>query len=211
MPGPESTAHVASLTQEVHSATTCVRHDAGMVPEVPSSAAAEDAPPEARVAILSDTHFPQRGRSLSPAVLEHLDGATAIIHAGDLCDARALDELLAVGPPVHAVLGNNDDALEGRLPEELSVTVAGVRIGVVHDAGARAGRLNRMRRRFPRHDVVVFGHSHIPLHEASDDDGFQIVNPGSPTDHRGRWPVHTVGQLEIRGGAATFSLVDLPD
>lgn len=181
------------------------------MPEVPSPAADDDSPPDARIAILSDTHFPQRGRSLSDAVLEHLRGATAVIHAGDHCDERALDELLGVGPPVHAVLGNNDDALGDRLPEELSVTIAGVRIGVVHDAGPRAGRLNRMRRRFPRHDVVVFGHSHIPLHESSDDDGFQIVNPGSPTDHRGRWPVHTVGQLEVRGGVAAFSLVDLPD
>lgn len=177
---------------------------------VPSSAAAEPASADARVALLSDTHFPRRGRRLSDAVRDHLSGATAIIHAGDLCDAEALAELGAIGPPVHAVLGNNDDDLEGRLPEQLSVTIAGVRIGVVHDAGARAGRLSRLRRRFPRHDVVVFGHSHIPLHEEGDD-GFQIVNPGSATDHRGRWPVHTVGELVIADGAAKFRLVDLPD
>jgi putative phosphoesterase len=188
-----------------------VRHDAGTVPEVPSPADDETGPPDARVAILSDTHFPRRGRRLSPAVLEHLEGATAIVHAGDLCDAEALEELLAVGPPVHVVLGNNDDALEERLPEQLSVTIAGMRIGIVHDAGPRAGRLNRMRRRFPRHDAVIFGHSHIPLHERADEDGFQIFNPGSATDHRGRWPVHTVGELVIRDGAGEFSLVDLPD
>jgi putative phosphoesterase len=186
-----------------------VRHDGGTVDVVPSSA--DDAAPEARVALLSDTHFPRRGRRLSPAVLHHLAGAPAIIHGGDLCDAEALDELLAVGPPTHVVLGNNDDGLRDRLPEQLSVTIAGVRIGVVHDAGARAGRLNRMRRRFPDHDVVVFGHSHIPLHERAEEDGFQIVNPGSATDHRGRWPVHTVGRLDIRDGVATFTLVDLPD
>ena len=37
---------------------------------------------------------------------------------------------------------------------------------MVHDAGPRRGRLERMRRRFgDRADVVVFGHSHLPLHE----------------------------------------------
>lgn len=185
-----------------------MRHYCGTVNVVPSSAA-DPRPDAARVAILSDTHFPRRGRRLSPAVLDHLDGATAIVHAGDLCDAAALDELRALGPPVHAVLGNNDDGLEGRLPERVSVEIAGVRIGIVHDAGPRNGRLRRLRRLFPDEDVVIFGHSHIPLHEQDDD--FQIVNPGSATDHRGRWPVHTVAQLVIRGGAATFELIDLPD
>ena len=41
-----------------------------------------------------------------------------------------------------------------------------------------------MRRRFgERADAVVFGHSHLPLHEQADD-GFQIFNPGSPTERR---------------------------
>lgn len=185
-----------------------MRHYCGTVSVVPSSAA-DPRPGDARVAILSDTHFPRRGRRLSAAVRDHLEGATVIVHAGDLCDAEALDELLAVGPPVHAVLGNNDDALEERLPQRATVEVAGVRIGIVHDAGPRDGRLKRLRRLFPEEDVVIFGHSHIPLHE--EDDGFQIVNPGSATDHRGRWPVHTVGQLVIADGAATFELIDLPD
>ncbi|WP_211241720.1 metallophosphoesterase family protein [Patulibacter minatonensis] len=177
---------------------------------VPSSADGQVASPDARIAILSDTHFPQRGRTLCDAVVARLHDATAIIHAGDFCDGPALEELEAVGPPVHAVLGNNDAALRGRLPEQLTAVIAGVRIGVVHDAGPRSGRLRRLRRRFPDHDVVVFGHSHIPLHEEAED-GFQIVNPGSATDHRGRWPVHTMGELVVRDGVAAFGLLDLPD
>jgi hypothetical protein len=42
---------------------------------------------------------------------------------------------------------------------------------------------------------VIFGHSHIPLREAADD-GFQIFNPGSPTDRR-RQPEHTMGEARI--------------
>ncbi len=82
----------------------------------------------------------------------------------------------------------------------------GVRIGMVHDAGAATGRLERMRRRFPDAHAVVFGHSHIPLHEQRD--GFQIFNPGSPTERR-RSPRHTMGLATIDGSELRFELIDL--
>jgi hypothetical protein len=63
-----------------------------------------------------------------------------------------------------------------------------------------------MRRRFPDADAVVFGHSHIPLHER--DDGFQLFNPGSPTDKR-RQPAFTMGVATIEGGAVSLELVVL--
>ena len=77
---------------------------------------------------------------------------------------------------------------------------------MVHDAGPAKGRLARMRRRFPEADAVVFGHSHLPLHERAD--GFQIFNPGSPTERR-RAPHHTMGLAEVEGGRAVFTLVEL--
>jgi predicted phosphodiesterase len=49
-----------------------------------------------------------------------------------------------------------------------------------------------MRARFPTADAVVFGHSHLPLHEQRD--GFQIFNPGSPTERR-RAPQRSMGLL----------------
>jgi predicted phosphodiesterase len=77
---------------------------------------------------------------------------------------------------------------------------------MVHDAGPANGRLERMRRRFPDADAVVFGHSHIPLHESAA--GFQIFNPGSPTDRR-RQPRHTMGLARAEGGRVRFELVPL--
>jgi len=64
---------------------------------------------------------------------------------------------------------------------------------MVHDAGPAPGRLARLRLRFPDCAAIVFGHSHIPLHEQSED-GFQIFNPGSPTERR-RSPRHSMGLL----------------
>jgi len=121
--------------------------------------------------------------------------------------ATALAELELVGPPVVAVHGNVDDGeLTRRLPAERTLEVGGVRIAMLHDAGPARGRLARMRRRFPDADAVVFGHSHIPLHEAHE--GFQIFNPGSPTDRR-RSPEHTMGLARLEGGQVRFELVPL--
>ncbi len=106
--------------------------------------------------------------------------------------------------------GNVDDAeVRAALPETRIVRAGGARIAVVHDAGAAAGRLGRMRRRFPDADAVVFGHSHIPLHETASD-GFQIFNPGSPTERR-RAPEHTMGIAEIADGGIRFTHLALTD
>ncbi len=89
--------------------------------------------------------------------------------------------------------GNVDEpALRRALPERLVVEAGGVRIGLVHDAGVRAGRHERLRAWFPDCDVVAYGHTHMP--EVTWSDGTWIVNPGSPTERR-RAPAHTMAVL----------------
>jgi putative phosphoesterase len=156
------------------------------------------------VAVIADTHMPRGARRLP---VERLRNADAILHAGDFMELSVLHELQALGPPVHAVRGNVDShELIVRLPLQRVVEFGAVRIGMVHDAGPSQGRLERMRRRFPAADAVVFGHSHIPLHEERD--GFQIFNPGSPTERR-RQPRHTMGLAHIEGTTLTFELIAL--
>jgi putative phosphoesterase len=145
--------------------------------------------------VLADTHAPRRWRSCPLRVADSLRGADAILHAGDVCVASVLDELAAFAP-VHVVRGNNDGP-DVVAPETLSVELDGLRIGMIHDSGHKVGRTARMRRLFPAADLVVFGHSHIPLDETGD--GVRIFNPGSPTDRR-RQPHGTVGVLEIAAG-----------
>jgi hypothetical protein len=160
-----------------------------------------------RIAIVSDTHLPRGARRLPAACVERLAAADLIMHAGDFLVASVLDELLALGPPVAAVHGNVDSPeLRARLPEELRLDAGGVRFAMVHDAGPARRRLERLRRRFPDAQVVVFGHSHIPVHE--DADGFQIFNPGSPTDRR-RQPRHTMGMATADAGVVAFELIVL--
>jgi putative phosphoesterase len=151
-----------------------------------------------KVVVLSDTHAPRRWKSCPPAVAAHLRGAALILHAGDVCTAAVLDELSEYAP-VRAVAGNNDgpDVAEWGAEPALELELAGLRVAMVHDSGQAAGRIARMRRAFPRADLVVFGHSHIPLDQAQP--GLRIFNPGSPTDRR-RQPHGTIGLLQIESG-----------
>ena len=128
-----------------------------------------------------------------------LRDAGLILHAGDVCTAAVLDEL-AQYAPVTAVVGNNDepDVAAWGAAETASVCAEGLRIAMIHDSGPTAGRVTRMRARFPDADLVVFGHSHIPMDVAAG--GFRIFNPGSPTDRR-RQPHGTLGVLDIDDGA----------
>jgi uncharacterized protein len=162
------------------------------------------------LAVISDTHLPRGRRVLPDACVQRLAAADLIIHAGDFTTVGVLRDLQRLGPPVAAVHGNVDElALSELLPEVRVVEASGARIAIVHDAGPAGGRLERLRQRFPDADAVVFGHSHIPLHEQAPD-GFQIFNPGSPTDRR-RQPRHTMGLARIDEDAreVTFELVAL--
>jgi uncharacterized protein len=160
------------------------------------------------IAIISDTHMPRGNRRLPVACLDRLAAAELIVHAGDVCSLEVLRELEQVNP-VLAVRGNVDDTrLRALLPETRALSVGdGLELGVIHDAGPARGRLERMRRRFPKAAAVIFGHSHLPLHERAPD-GFQIFNPGSPTERR-RAPKCTMGIARVLAGAIEFDLVDL--
>ncbi|HEX8052602.1 MAG TPA: metallophosphoesterase family protein [Thermoleophilaceae bacterium] len=159
------------------------------------------------VAIVSDTHLPRGTRRIPDDCVERMRAADLVIHAGDISTPEALAEIEALGPPVRAVHGNVDsEELRRRLPESLVVDAGPARIAVLHDAGPSKRRLERMRLRFPEADAVVFGHSHIPLHEERD--GFQIFNPGSPTDRR-RQPRHTMGIARVARGRVAFEHVRL--
>ena len=159
-----------------------------------------------RIAVISDTHMPRGSRRLPERCVELVAAADLTIHAGDFSDASVYQQIAALGPLV-AVHGNVDTRdLRRELPESTAIDVEGAEIAVIHDAGPTKGRLSRMRARFPGADAVVFGHSHMPLHES--DGGFQIFNPGSPTERR-RAPAHTMGIAEAAEGRVSFELIEL--
>jgi len=157
---------------------------------------------------MSDTHMPRGARALPPRCIEELRAADAILHAGDFVTAGILEQIAAYGPPVHAVHGNVDSAdLRARLPARATFRLGGAAFAVVHDPGPARKRLERLRAQFPEADVVVFGHTHMPEHAQRG--GFQIFNPGSPTERR-RAPSHSMGRATVEsGGRVALDLVDL--
>ncbi|PTT21339.1 YfcE family phosphodiesterase [Microbacterium sp. HMWF026] len=148
-----------------------------------------------RLLLVADTHVPRRARALPDDVRRAAAAADLIVHAGDWVDESVLDELGGLGSLL-GVWGNNDGpALRERLPEIARADIDGVRVAVVHETGAAAGREKRMDAAFPDTDLLVFGHSHIPW-DTTTPGGMRLLNPGSPTDRR-RQPACTMMTLTL--------------
>ena len=149
-----------------------------------------------RLLLIADTHVPKRARDLPKLVWDEVERADVVLHAGDWVETSLVDELSARSSRLLACWGNNDGPeVRARLPEEAAATLGGLRFTVVHETGPAAGREQRMSRRFPQTDVLVFGHSHIPW-DTTSPTGLRLLNPGSPTDRR-RQPQFTFMTTEV--------------
>lgn len=154
-----------------------------------------------RLLLTSDTHLPKRAKRLPAALLEEIDAADVVLHAGDWVDTATLDLFESRSRRLIGVYGNNDGPeLRARLPEVAYAELGGVRFALVHETGPAQGRERRCAQRFPDADVLVFGHSHIPWDSTADDGRLRLLNPGSPTDRR-RQPYCTymTAQVDAEG------------
>jgi uncharacterized protein len=159
-----------------------------------------------RLLLTSDTHLPRRAKTLPAQLLDEIDRADVVVHAGDWVDAATLDLLEARAARLIGVYGNNDgDELRARLPETAHAELDGLRLAVVHETGPATGRERRCAQRFPDTDVLVFGHSHIPWDTVAEG-GLRLLNPGSPTDRR-RQPYCTY--MTARAEAGRLRAVEL--
>ena len=153
------------------------------------------------IAVIADTHMPKGARRLPERCVELLREAEAVLHAGDFIRVEVLRELEAIAEPGPGVHGNVDEAeLRRLLPETLEIQLGAHRVAMIHDAGPAKGRLPRMRRRFPEADAVVFGHSHLPLHEARKEaatgrapsrSSTPAARPSAAAPHAARWASST--------------------
>lgn len=116
-----------------------------------------------RIAIISDTHS-----LLRDTVRAELDAADIILHAGDITNQSVLNELESY-PELHIVRGNNDLAFHW-LPDQLRVTIEGVRFLIVHQRVFVPRDITGV-------DVVIFGHTH--QFEAFEQNNILFLNPGS--------------------------------
>jgi hypothetical protein len=150
-----------------------------------------------KVAVVSDTHG-----LLRPEVLPRLAGVEAILHLGDVGDAKILDTLREYAP-VTAVRGNVDTKGPcARLPETEVVLFDGAYVYLLHDIGTL--HLDPAAAKFA---AVLYGHSHkaeIRRHK-----GVLYFNPGSCGPRRFNLKV-TMGYLHVADdGTVEPEIVDL--
>jgi putative phosphoesterase len=152
------------------------------------------------VGLISDTHG-----HLRPSVLTVFDGVDLILHAGDVEDPDILTDLMAIAP-VTAVSGNVDGSeIRAAVPEEATVEVGGVRIGLIHGHQVHPD-YRLLLGRFPDAAVIVHGHTHVPRCDSVGE--VMIVNPGAAGKAlKGYSPM--VALLEVVAGRATVKHVEL--
>ncbi len=117
-----------------------------------------------RIAILSDTHG-----LLRDEVKEELKQADIILHAGDINTQAIVDELKSYGT-LYVVRGNNDKEWANNMPEQLNVTIEGLRFFIIDNKKEIPKDLKEV-------DVIVYGHSH--KYDVNEESGVLMLNPGS--------------------------------
>jgi uncharacterized protein len=148
-----------------------------------------------RIGVISDTHG-----LLRPEVVSFLCGCDRIVHAGDVCEQRVLDELRALAP-LTAVRGNNDrDAWADALQESAQFRTGNLLIHVIHDLAQLA--IDPVDAGV---QVVISGHSHLPSIERRG--SVLFVNPGSAGPRRFRLPI-AAAELIVRGADVTARIVE---
>jgi hypothetical protein len=134
-----------------------------------------------------------------------------ILHTGDITIRQVIRELEKIAPVI-AVRGNRDQFTFSYLPLVKRIHLGGNEITLLHGHSGLWGYLrekiriflygNRLELLLPRvlkagkgADVIVFGHSHLPLNEWY---GSQLLlNPGSPSVPVGRDGKLSYGMLYI--------------
>lgn len=146
--------------------------------------------------LISDTHG-----LLRPQVLQVLERADRILHAGDIGSPAVLEGLQRLAP-VTFVRGNTDHgAWAERLPLTAEVESCGHCLHLLHILADL-----QLDPRAAGFAAVIYGHSHVPSIEERD--GVLYVNPGSAGPRRLRLPV-SLGLLHIERAGLRAELVTL--
>ena len=159
-------------------------------------------PDVVRVGVVADTHIPHKIKTMPEGVLRAFQGVDLILHAGDLDEMCALDDLRPLAPVILAVRGNVHVQFgtwsSPHLPKAVHLWIKGHHIvlnhGIPYLVRAMAYKLLGMfgvgdvalnqclirdqHRAFPDADLIVFGHSHCAIVERRGKTLF--VNPGAP-------------------------------
>ena len=162
----------------------------------------------ALVAVISDSHVGQRISAYPGDLLNELEKADLVIHAGDHSTIKSV-ETLRERVNLKAVHGNMDEiAVTSALPAKLIFEIEGLTIGVAHGWGPPVGLAKKVRGLFEEEppDIIIFGHSHRPTDKVVD--SVRMLNPGSLSGNLGSsggsW-----AKLTLEGGDAEWEEISI--
>ncbi len=150
-----------------------------------------------RILIVSDTH--RRNDNFSK-VIERIGQPDRVIHLGDAEGAEYYLSQVA-GCPLEVIAGNND--FFSNLPNEKIIEIEGYKILLTHGhqhlvAVGTKWILEEGRERGVQ--IVMFGHTHRPLIDTSDE-RITLINPGSLSYPRqeGKRPSYIIMDIDCNG------------
>ena len=138
-----------------------------------------------RIGVVSDTHNNLKNCRRIVQIFNDA-GVDAVVHTGDITQAKTLAVFAALDAPLYGVFGNNDQEREGleataqefgfRFQDPpLDIVRSHRRIIVVHDPRDLEGVFGK------EHDLALHGHTHMLRMERQ---GSQLIfNPGECAGH----------------------------
>lgn len=136
-----------------------------------------------KIGVISDTHIPDRAKRIPKEILVAFKDVDMVIHAGDMANLEALNQLRAVCAHIVAVIGNMDnEEVRNKYPIKQILKLGKFKIGIMHGSGAPAGLIQLLKEAFKadKPDMIIFGHSHTPFNQRIGTALF--FNPGSASD-----------------------------
>ncbi len=152
-----------------------------------------------KIGVISDTHLSASNCKLPAGLINALKDCDLILHAGDLIDLCILEALRKISK-VEAVFGNMDlPNVSNALQKKRVFDAEGKKICLIHGYGDPNNLIKILKDEFKaqKPDIIVFGHSHMPMNELID--GILFFNPGSATDTIFA-PYRAYGIIEIDKG-----------
>lgn len=163
-----------------------------------------------RVAVLADTHW-KGADSVPPRVLQLIEDADVVIHAGDLKCEHVIESLSKGNKKILAVRGNNFELDLAALPDVRVEDLGGFRVGIAHDIGGLNQYTNYVKKPEDifgeRVDCVIFGQTHHPFFDVVH--GVPFINPGSATDQDHAGTPGTLALLDINGRLKSVNFVQV--
>ncbi len=149
-----------------------------------------------KVAVLSDTHLKKVTPEFKKMWERYFVGADLVLHAGDIVCEELVFFMQRM--PFHGVHGNMDPpVVRAMLPSHDVIEIDGTKVGLTHGRGAPEGLEERIIEDFDNVDLIVYGHSHVPVDHVKY--GVRFFNPGTATGPS-RCGQNTIGLLEFENG-----------